>query len=154
VPGDAVADVGVIATLDANMLASGLVAAEGGTIAAIIAAWHAGLFDVALSQHIYDELVLALAQPYFTTRVSSDTIARYLTFVSQRAAFCPITVTVSGVATHPEDDLVLASALSAGADHFVTGDRRFRNRVASYQETRVVSPAEFLSVVTSVADEN
>jgi uncharacterized protein len=137
----------VIATLDANFLASGLVASEGGTIASIIEAWRAGRFAVALSQHIYDELAGTLAQPYFTSRVPADVIRRYLAFVAQHATFYPITVAVSGVATHPEDDLVLATALSAGADYLVTGDRRFRTRVPSYQGVRLVSPAEFVSLL-------
>jgi uncharacterized protein len=139
----------VIATFDANLLASGLVAAEGGTIASIIDGWRLGRFEVALSQHIFDEFVRALAQPYFTGRVPSGVIATYIAFVSRHATFYALTVTISGVATHPEDDLVLASALSAGADYLVTGDRRLRSRVPAYQGTRVVSPAEFLAIISA-----
>jgi predicted nucleic acid-binding protein len=54
---------------------------------------------------------------------------------------------VSGVATHPEDDLVLATAVSAGADYLVTGDIRFRTRVPSYQGISLVSPSEFLAII-------
>jgi predicted nucleic acid-binding protein len=93
-----------------------------------------------------------LAQPYFTGRVSADAIARYLAFVFRHSTFYSITVSISGVATHPEDDLVLASAVSAGADYLVTGDRRLRNRVPSYQGTRVVSPAEFLAIISADED--
>jgi len=56
-------------------------------------------------------------------------------------------VIVSGIATHPEDDLVLATALSAGADYLVTGDRRFRTRVPHYQGITLISPAEFLAII-------
>ena len=143
----------MIATFDANLLASGPVAAEGGTIASIIEAWRMGRLEVALSEHIYDELVRTLAQPYFTSRVSPDAIARYLAFVLRSATFYAMTVTVTGVATHPEDDHVLASALSAGADYLVTGDRRLRSRVPSYQGIRVISPADFL-VIISTDDED
>ena len=143
----------MIATLDANLLASGLVAREGGTIASIIEAWQAGRFDVGLSQHLYGELARALTQPYFTRRVPPDAIARYLAFVARQATFYAIIVTVSGVATHPEDDLVLATAVSAGADYLVTGDRRFRMRVPSYQRVRVLSPAEFLALLPARADD-
>src|SRR3712207_161245 len=98
----------MISTLDANMMASGLIAREGGTIALILEAWRAGRFEVALSDHLQDELVRTLAQPYFTDRVPREVIASYLTFVATHATFVPITATVTGVATHPEDDLVLA----------------------------------------------
>ena len=137
----------MISTLDANFLASGLIAQPGGTIASLVEAWRAGRFDVALSQHIYDELARTLAEAYFTSRVPVDVIANYLTFVAQQSTFYRITVTVSGVATHPEDDLVLATALSAGADYLVTGDRRFRTRVPSYRGVTLVSPAEFLAIL-------
>jgi len=75
----------VISTLDANFLASGLIAQPGGTIAAIIGAWRAGRFDVALSQHIYDELVRTLAQPYFANRVPADEMTRYPAFVARQS---------------------------------------------------------------------
>jgi putative PIN family toxin of toxin-antitoxin system len=137
----------VIATLDTNMLASGLISAPGGTIASIIEAWRAGRFEVGLSQYPYDELASTLAEPYFASRVPADARARYLDFVAQHATFYPIMVTVSGVATHPEDDLILATAVSAGADYLVTGDIRFRNRVPSYGGVTPFSPAEFLAIV-------
>jgi uncharacterized protein len=143
----------VIVVLDANALASGLVAKEGGTIASIIEAWRAGRFEVALSDHIYDELVRALAEPYFTSRVPALAIARYLSFVAERGVFTPVRTTVQGVATHPEDDLVLSAALSAAADYLVTGDVRFRQRVPSYQGVRLLSPREFLAVLAAEADE-
>ena len=137
----------MISTLDANFLVSGLIAQPGGTIASIIDAWRAGRFEVALSQHIYDELERTLAEPYFANRVPSDAIADYLVFVAQHAALVSITVTVSGVATHPEDDLVLATAVSAGADYLVTGDRRLRARVSHFRGVTLVSPAEFLAIL-------
>jgi predicted nucleic acid-binding protein len=50
------------------------------------------------------------------------------------------------VATHPEDDLVLATAVSAHADYLVTGDRKLQ-RLGSYQGVRILSPREFLAVL-------
>ena len=137
----------MICTFDANFLTSGLIAQPGGTIDAILEAWRVGRFNVALSQHIYDELTRTLAEPYFANRVPAYAIANYLAFVVQQSTFYPIIVTVAGVATHPEDDLVLATALSAGAAYLVTGDRRFRSRVPRYQGVTLVSSAEFLAVI-------
>jgi predicted nucleic acid-binding protein len=56
-------------------------------------------------------------------------------------------VMVSGVAPHPEDDLILAIAASARVDYLVTGDRRLRDRVPTYHGTRLVSPREFLEIL-------
>ena len=113
----------MIVTLDTNFLTSGLIAIEGGTIARIVDAWREGWFEVALSDHLYNELEESFTKSYFTDRVPADSITRYLAFVRSHAVFYPTTAVVVGVATHPEDDLVLASAVSAGAAYLVTGVR-------------------------------
>ena len=56
-----------------------------------------------------------------------------------------ITVEVSGVATHPEDDLVLAAAVSAGADYLVTGDKQLL-KLGRYQGATILSPRDFAEV--------
>jgi predicted nucleic acid-binding protein len=75
-----------------------------------------------------------------------------MAFVHSHAQRVSITVAVSGVATHPEDDLVLATAISAGADYLVTGDRRFRTRIPRYRSVLLLSPAEFLAVLPAPYD--
>lgn len=63
-----------------------------------------------------------------------------------RSAITPLTATVNGVATHPEDDLVLAAAVSARADYLVTSDTKLL-RLESYEGVQIVSPATFLDVL-------
>jgi len=55
---------------------------------------------------------------------------------------------VRGVATHPENDLILATAVSARADYLVTGDSKLQ-RLGSYQGVIIVSPRGFLDVIES-----
>jgi predicted nucleic acid-binding protein len=57
--------------------------------------------------------------------------------------------TVAGVAPHPEDDLVLAAAVTAEADFLVTGDKRFL-AVGSYAGVTILSPRAFLDVLEAV----
>jgi len=130
----------VIVVFDANVLVGCLIALQGGTLAQILAAWRAGQFEIVLSEHIYGELARALASGYFTRRLAATTIAGYLGFVAENARVVPISVAVSGVATHPEDDLVLATALSAGADFLVTGDIKFRSHVPAFGGVRRSQP--------------
>ena len=59
----------------------------------------------------------------------------------------PHTHTVHGIATHAEDDLVLATALSAGTEFLITGDQKFLHRVPGYEGVRLLSPPEFLSLL-------
>lgn len=57
-----------------------------------------------------------------------------------------ITVEVHGVAAHPEDDLVLATALSGQADYLVTGDLKLQ-RLGTHQGVQILSPRAFLDVL-------
>jgi len=56
----------------------------------------------------------------------------------------PLTVEVTGVATHPEDDLILATAVAGEASYLVTGDRKLR-AVGAFQGVTILSPREFLA---------
>jgi putative PIN family toxin of toxin-antitoxin system len=136
----------VIVVLDANTLAPMVLASATGVLGRILAAWRRRLFVVVVSDYLLAEVRRTLANPYFSGRLTASEAQLYLSFVRILAQHVTITVTVTGVATHPEDDLVLATALSAGADYLVTGDRRFRARVPHYQGATLVSPAEFLAV--------
>ena len=62
------------------------------------------------------------------------------------AEVTPITVRVAGVATHPEDDLVLATAVSAGADYLVTGDRQLQ-KLGRHGSVTILSPRGFLALL-------
>ena len=138
----------MIVVLDANVLAPMALASPTSALAALVTAWRLGLFTVVVSDHLLAELQRTLANPYFSSRLAPLDVQVYLIFVRSHTRRIPISVTVSGVATHPEDDLVLATALSAGADYLVTGDRRLRTHVPSYQGIRLLSPAEFLAVLS------
>jgi predicted nucleic acid-binding protein len=50
---------------------------------------------------------------------------------------------VHGVATHSEDDLILATAVSAEADYLVMGDRKLQDLV-TYEGVTIASPRQFL----------
>jgi putative PIN family toxin of toxin-antitoxin system len=137
----------VIVVLDANILASMAVARAGGTLAMLLDLWRARAFEVKLSQHVYGELERCFADPYFTSRLAAQDIAEYLQFIRANVAFTQLTATVQGVATHPEDDLTLASAISVQARYLVTGDERFRRRVGTYQGVMLISPRGFLELL-------
>lgn len=63
------------------------------------------------------------------------------------AIVTPLTLTVTGVATHPEDDLILATAVAGGASFLVTGDRKLR-AVETFRDVAILSPREFLTRLT------
>jgi putative PIN family toxin of toxin-antitoxin system len=137
------------AVLDTNVLASGALGLTGGVTppALLLQQWRAGRFRLIMSDYIEKELRKALAQPYFTHRIRSEDRELFLILLTKVAEQVAIRRRVTGVATHPEDDPILATALSAHVDYLVTGDQRLRDRVPSFQDIPLVSPAAFLDVL-------
>jgi putative PIN family toxin of toxin-antitoxin system len=109
----------ITAVLDTNILASGSLARQG-TIAELINSALAGVFQLVLSQKILDELERTLRKPYFAARLDTETVARYIARLKAVALLTSLTRQVTGIATHPEDDLVLATAVSARVTFLVT----------------------------------
>jgi putative PIN family toxin of toxin-antitoxin system len=139
--------------LDANTLASGAVAPSGGTLATIIDLWQQGVFGVTLSNHILRELERTFSDPYFVNRLPAEEIASYLAMAQSTVTVVPITEEVHNVATHPEDDLILATAISAKADYLVTGDAKLQ-RLAMYRGVAILSPRRFLESLTDEVSED
>jgi putative PIN family toxin of toxin-antitoxin system len=137
------------AVLDTNVLASGALGLTGGVTppALLLHQWRAGRFRLIISDYIEEELRKTLAQPYFKRRISSEDRELFLILLTKIAEHVAIRHRVTGIATHPEDDPILATALSAHVDYLVTGDQRLRDRVPSFQGIPLVSPAAFLDVL-------
>lgn len=114
------------AVLDTNVLASGFTH-QGGVPDQILRAWLAGSFDLVFSDHIFVELARTFQKPYFQRRLGTTQVAQNLALFRRRAVLTAITAIVEGVATHAEDDLILATAVSADADYLVTGDRKLQD---------------------------
>jgi putative PIN family toxin of toxin-antitoxin system len=137
------------AVLDTNVLASGALGLTGGVTppALLLHQWRAGRFGLIISNYIEEELRTTLAQPYFKGRIRSEDRELFLILLTKIAEHVAIRHRVTGIATHPEDDPILATALSAHVDYLVTGDQRLRDRVPSFQGIPLVSPAAFLNVL-------
>ncbi len=108
--------------------------------------WLRGAFQLVLSQPILEETARTVQKPYFRRRLRQGQIDAFLESVRQLATVTPLTVTVQGVASHSEDDLVLATAVSANAPYLVTGDEALQ-QVRNYQKVHIVSPQAFLVIL-------
>jgi putative PIN family toxin of toxin-antitoxin system len=137
------------AVLDTNVLASGALSFTGGVTppALLLHQWRAGRFRLIISDYIEKELRTTLAQPYFKRRIRSEDRELFLILLSKFAEHVAIRRRVAGVATHPEDDPILATALSARADYLVTGDLRLQRRVPTFQGIPLVLAADFLDIL-------
>ncbi len=138
------------AVLDTNVLASGFLGSPSALTAPtlLLHQWRAGQFTLVISDYILAELQRTLGQPYFVARVSPEERERFLMLLTRVAERTVIRRRVAGVATHPEDDPILATALAGQADYLVTGDQRLRDRVPAFQGIPLLSPTEFLDILT------
>lgn len=141
----------ITAVLDTNVLASGTVTATNSP-GQILNAWRAGQFELVTSEHIIDELTRTFQKAYFKNRLSSDASANFIDLLQNETLVTPISVKVQGIATHPEDDLTIAAAVSAKADYLVTGDKPLLNKVGkSYQGVNLTTPSDFLKILQQVS---
>ncbi len=97
-----------------------------------------------------DEVSSTFEKPYFVRRLTPGQIARAKDLLEQQSRIVLPDATVVGVATHPEDDLVLATALAGACRYLVTGDGPLR-RMSMYRDISIVTPAEFLQVLRTGA---
>jgi putative PIN family toxin of toxin-antitoxin system len=143
----------ITAVVDTNVLASGFLgsAKATNTPGRVLRRWYANDFQLILSEHILVELERTFATAYFAARIApADRMASIL-LLRRRARVVDITAPVSGVATHPEDDVILATAVSADADYLVTGDTKLQ-QLGSYQGSAIVSPRAFLDLLSIACD--
>lgn len=84
-----------------------------------------------------------MEKPFFRRRLTMEQVNSTQRLLQTRATLTPLTASVSGVAPHAEDDLVLAAAVSTRADYLVTGDKRFL-AVGSHAGVMILSPRAFL----------
>jgi predicted nucleic acid-binding protein len=102
--------------LDTNVLASGALASTG-TVAQVIDLWR---------------------------RV--ERIEQFQALLASTTTLVSSTIKVEHVASHHEDDLVLATAVTAKADYLVTGDGALQ-QLGAYEGVTILSPRAFLDVV-------
>jgi putative PIN family toxin of toxin-antitoxin system len=131
------------AVLDTNTLASGFLDNDG-IPRKLINRWIAGEFELVLSKHILDELDRTLVKPYFQTAVSKVWESIVRNRMRSDAIHVQILGSLRGIASQPEDDPVIETALVGNADCLVTGDRQLR-KLSGFRGLAIVNPFEFSS---------
>ena len=135
----------ISAVLDTNILASG--ALKPSSIPGqILKQWRDDKFELIISQHILSELEETLNKSYFRNILKTQDIDDFLELLLSEAILTLITTTIQGVATHPEDDLVLATAESGKASFVVTGDHGLQN-LKQFKDIKIVSPSTFSEIL-------
>ncbi|MCC7023042.1 MAG: putative toxin-antitoxin system toxin component, PIN family [Thermomicrobiales bacterium] len=130
------------ATLDANVLVSGL-ASSTGAPGILLERWVDLEFEMILSEHVLNSVARAWRKPYFQHRYGPHRSQDFLRVLRANATIVTPAMGVHGVAADEEDDLVLATALAGGAHVLVTGDNYLR-ALGAYEEIAILTPREFL----------
>jgi putative PIN family toxin of toxin-antitoxin system len=138
------------AVFDANVLASdfvGLSRAGASSPAVLLRLWMLGRYTLIVSESILAEVEQsAFAKAYFQRALPDEARARAFATLRKNALITDLTRSVQGVAPDPDDDHVLAAALSGQASYVVTGDQALRS-LGSHAGVRLVTPREFLAII-------
>ncbi|MBM4045859.1 MAG: putative toxin-antitoxin system toxin component, PIN family [Planctomycetes bacterium] len=133
-----------VAVFDTNVLLSG--SAWRGNPYRCLELARSGIVEGLTCPGLLDELAENLkAKLGFSPAQVADTVADLLGFLQ----LVTIANTLKVVAADPDDDKVLECAVVGWATHVVTGDRRHLLPLGNYQGIAIVTPAEFLALVTA-----
>jgi putative PIN family toxin of toxin-antitoxin system len=133
--------------LDTNTLVSGVITA-GGPPRRLIDAVRAEVVQLCSSAHLLAELLDVLSRDKFRTRLAAvDLSPGEIVHDLRRIAVIVAPATVARVvAEDPDDDHVLACAVTGRADLIVTGDRHLINLGAHYNDIPIVTPARAVRI--------
>lgn len=134
------------AVIDTNVFVSGTVGLNrpDSIPGEILRKWHRGLFVQITSDPIISEVRRTLNEPYFAVRISElDRILAVDALITY-GQHVALPSSVEAVSTHPEDDLILATALQGGADAIVTGDKQLL-KLGHFHGIAIVNAAAFVS---------
>ncbi len=133
-----------IAVFDTNILLSG-VGWRGKPFECLELA-RRGTVEGVTCQEVLDELAEKLQSKLaFTPEQTLDTLAHLLTFLR----VVSITGYLKAVPADQDDDKVLECAVTAGATHIVTGDRRHLLPLGAYQGIPILTASDFLAVASA-----
>jgi len=115
----------------------------------IMRRWRQGAFTLVTSEHVLQEVERTLRKPYFEKILSPNQAATVLETIRAYGEIASLTVAVTGIATHPEDDLVLATVASGRANVLVTGDHKLQ-AVQRFEDAVIVTPTEFVALLDQI----
>lgn len=133
------------ATYDTNTLVFGTTSPQG-PISFIIESWINDEVEMITSKPLIYELAQTLTKPYFTSRLTQKQTQAVIDLVKTRATIVPITTPIPKMATHPEDDIVLATAESGHSSYIVTGDHGLQS-LKQFKGIQIVTPRIFTELL-------
>ena len=133
------------AVLDANVIVSCFPATKG-TLVELRRHFQVNSFTLVTSDFILGEVRSAWQEPYWAARLSTDVIAETFELIDELAEKVDPRTPMMRVATHSEDDLVLAAAVGAKVDFLVSGDHGLLG-IGAYAGVRLITCSQFVELL-------
>jgi hypothetical protein len=130
---------------DANILVSALISPDGNSakICARISDFASYISDAIMKEV---ERVLHYDRIYRKYNLDEALIDQYLQELRSSHIIVPGAYEVHGVVSDPDDDIIIACALEAGADYIISGDPHLLN-LKHYRDIQIVTPKAFLEIL-------
>ena len=125
--------------LDTNLLVSGIISM--GLPRQLVDAAKAGAFELCTSEMLLDELLDVISRDKFAARLAQAGLTPLAIVDDLRALAVVVSpgMVARVVLADPDDDHVLAAALTGAADLIATGDKRDLIPLGSYQGIPIVT---------------
>jgi putative PIN family toxin of toxin-antitoxin system len=138
------------AVLDANVLVSGIAgfAFPDSPPGSLLRRLVDSEFALVSSEPILAEVHCALDKPFFKRSLTKGERVDLINLATKGAEVVTGLTSIRGVASHPEDDLILATAAEGRADYLVTGDRQLLALV-SFRDVQIVTAREFWDLLST-----
>lgn len=131
--------------LDTNVLISIFIAKIASSPRKIFELFRQEKLIIFTSKELLNELHRALNYPKIKKvyRLSNQAIRQYLEFLQRRTKRATIRVIPQVIKSDPDDNQILACALTAKADFIVSGDKHLL-KLEKYKGIKIVTPPEFV----------
>ena len=134
-----------VVVLDVNILASAA-AVPDSIPAFLVDEGFKGRYIIVLSDPMIRKLEEVLKRPYFARKLGQSQREAVAKRTRVSADLVTWDASVSGICDDEEDDIVLGTAVAAGADYLVTGDHGLL-AIGSYGEIQIITAREFLAIL-------
>ncbi len=120
-----------------------------GSTAGLLRAAERGAFRLCLSPEILEETESVLLRPRQTERhrYTAGAVREFCAGLAEAAERIIGLPELAAVPDDPKDDMVVATAVKAGADYLVTGDKKHLLPLGEYRGIKIISPRQFLDLL-------
>jgi uncharacterized protein len=136
------------ATIDTNILASGIIARKSSLPLQIYQALLSEQVTLVTAQELLTELEDVLNRDYMVKmhRLSKEVIHEIVAIITQFSAVIPVE-NVSPISPDPDDDILFACALVGQADYIVSGDKKHVLKLGNYQSIPIITARRFVELI-------